>query len=1681
MVSGEGDTSPSSAPRSSGLIPALAFIFVIILALAVVFALRQILPGATGTATPVVSPNPDATIVGKGKTATAAASTAPLVAKTPAANTPALASPSPRVATTPAGAATAIATRSLTLTGTAQAATAPAKATPVDIFPPAALGVPPVIYSFYDWRNTNFTTQNPQAGAIGSLAVFGWGSLHSGPGQYDWSAIDKYLAQAAAMTVTLQNGTVISKPVILEIVENESVQSSKQIAHVIGKSPLSARFVYQDYTPDFVKKQISSPLTRPITYTLADGSTGSLTSDGGSYLAEVGPATGCVTKTVGIVPKYDNATWQKYYREFVAALGARYDKDGQIVAVVFGPGIDQEYGQATKDFAGCALKAQVYKDMPEATYLDTVVKAGASNDLAHAWRSAFPTKPLYFQFTSSGKDRVDVLAGANLNPPLGLKQATLVYDNNNQWQSNNRGTLQIMSMYSTTAPIAWENAYSDSVLGTGAVAMQNRYFSILAGLSSFPDYMDFNGWVETMSAQAPWLLDFTRSYLGRSITTTNEVWVAMRGTEYITPTRGSVTQTGWIDDATYGLRVSSSAPLLRRAQLAAAPFSLPAAALDHPFALMARRTDSAQGVKTIGFAVDQRWPFWKQKPQSADPAGVWYDVTVKYLDHGRDSFSLVYKDLAGATQSYLINKSDSNTWLTSTVTLKNAYLAGGLADGADLILDAGTGDEVIHMVSIAGHASAPRDDNVLAPSVIDRGSWVALQMDAQATATALARLPGVLATPTLNKSLWLPLAEPQASAPVEAQSAPPGRPTIAPVYYAFYEWRNIDFGTLYPDLPAIGSQPVFGWHQVQTGPNQYNWTVIDDFLRGAATMTVTLVNGTVISKPIILEFTSNESEVYSSQIPHDPNYANSVDAYAARFAFHDYTPQFVKDLISAPLSKPITYALPSGQMATLTRDGGSYLIDVWPGTRSCITRTVGIVPKYNNATWQLYYKQFLTAVGQRYGNHPQIQAFVFGPGMDEEYGSNTKDFYECPLRDMNPLMSNTAYLQSIIKDGPNNDLLDAARAAFPNKPVMLQFTGDGKDFTNTIMQTNPYSYPVGLKQATLTNDMTNQWQNNGVGTIQIMQRYSDTTYIGWENAYPWAGAGPRGTQIRYQTLLAGLTTFPAYYDFMGYWWKDYELNDIDVLPWVQDHFGRTITNTQDVWVVLRDTDNWPPSGGGALSYAGWHDDFTYALHRLGPESNINNPVIKTAAMGAAPYNVPQTTLDHIFSYIDRRTDNASGNNIMGVYTDPRWGYYNQTSKAQDAANGAWYDVNIKYLDIGIDTLSFSYMGFDNITRTQTVRKTNTRAWVTTTLILDDAVWAHRLALGADLVLNSDPQNGGLDEIVHMFEIKGHHGGGPTPTPTWSPTPKPTRTQTSPPIPGSPTSTRTATPVGSWTPVPFQEMRVHAGGPLYVDSTGNTWVPDQPYDGSWGYYIGDLGGTYTSGVTVTGTADPLLYQTERWFANSGGSYIFTVPNGAYEVELRFAEIFGREPGKRIFSVQLNSVTVLDQLDIAATVGQNIALSRTFNTTVSDGQLIINFIPIKDSAKIASLRVTKLGAQNATPTATRTAGGPTATFTATAVPPTATATRTTTPLVVATATATLTATRTATPPPTIAASPTATATAVVPPTASPTVIVPPTPTTGPNLESQLDTLERRYASLLDLVNRLLQVLRLFGGIQ
>jgi hypothetical protein len=129
------------------------------------------------------------------------------------------------------------------------------------------------------------------------------------------------------------------------------------------------------------------------------------------------------------------------------------------------------------------------------------------------------------------------------------------------------------------------------------------------------------------------------------------------------------------------------------------------------------------------------------------------------------------------------------------------------------------------------------------------------------------------------------------------------------------------------------------------------------------------------------------------------------------------------------------------------------------------------------------------------------------------------------------------------------------------------------------------------------------------------------------------------------------------------------------------------------------------------------------------------------------------------------------------------------------------------------------------------------------------------------------------------------------------------------------------------------VRVNAGGANYGDSAGQSWAADCCNSG---------GNTYSSSAPIAGTSDPTLYQSERW--NTGPfTYTFSgLAAGSYTVTLKFAEIAYLPPGRRQFNVAINGTQVLTNFDVAAQVGWNTALDKTFSASVgSTGQLTVGF--------------------------------------------------------------------------------------------------------------------------------------------
>jgi len=143
-------------------------------------------------------------------------------------------------------------------------------------------------------------------------------------------------------------------------------------------------------------------------------------------------------------------------------------------------------------------------------------------------------------------------------------------------------------------------------------------------------------------------------------------------------------------------------------------------------------------------------------------------------------------------------------------------------------------------------------------------------------------------------------------------------------------------------------------------------------------------------------------------------------------------------------------------------------------------------------------------------------------------------------------------------------------------------------------------------------------------------------------------------------------------------------------------------------------------------------------------------------------------------------------------------------------------------------------------------------------------------------------------------------------------------------------------------VPAFQQAIDAGANgSHVDPLGDTWTQDVKFVAGEG--CGWLG---TSSVLATnraiaGTDDPARFANGRQ-----GMYEYRcdgLANGAYAVELDFAEIAGLKPNKRIFDVMLEGTEVIPNLDIALEAGGAFtALNRTFVVTVTDGVLNIRFI-------------------------------------------------------------------------------------------------------------------------------------------
>jgi predicted GH43/DUF377 family glycosyl hydrolase len=152
-------------------------------------------------------------------------------------------------------------------------------------------------------------------------------------------------------------------------------------------------------------------------------------------------------------------------------------------------------------------------------------------------------------------------------------------------------------------------------------------------------------------------------------------------------------------------------------------------------------------------------------------------------------------------------------------------------------------------------------------------------------------------------------------------------------------------------------------------------------------------------------------------------------------------------------------------------------------------------------------------------------------------------------------------------------------------------------------------------------------------------------------------------------------------------------------------------------------------------------------------------------------------------------------------------------------------------------------------------------------------------------------------------------------------------------------------------------RINCGGDAFKDEYGQQWLSDDTiYSHSWGQDFEDIHALQASQRHITsdirGTESDELFQFFR-FGRHRLWYDLSVADGDYRVELYFVEPWhGKDAaeradyeGLRIFDVDINGRTVVDDLDPWAEAGYCGSLKRVVTAKAKNGRLHISFPEVK----------------------------------------------------------------------------------------------------------------------------------------
>ncbi|HEY80708.1 MAG TPA: hypothetical protein G4O05_06480, partial [Caldilineae bacterium] len=390
------------------------------------------------------------------------------------------------------------------------------------------------------------------------------------------------------------------------------------------------------------------------------------------------------------------------------------------------------------------------------------------------------------------------------------------------------------------------------------------------------------------------------------------------------------------------------------------------------------------------------------------------------------------------------------------------------------------------------------------------------------------------------------------------------------------------------------------------------------------------------------------------------------------------------------------------------------------------------IPRYWDPYLLQQYREYIQAFAERYDNDPRVTWIQIGTGIfGEAKPSDTVDF-QCMY---------DAGLTPELWVEISMDIIDIFSEAFQNTPLFYQFaplyvlhTSQGQIGSisqRRILTDYAVSRGMGLKHNGLKPDMDFALVDNPNKSYYKAGSW-DPIYTWWQDApIAWESyaiqqcvdpiTGEQSAEITMWCVYAGLAGHADYFVF-----SKALVTDPGRAPWLefaQHYLGADVTDTDSVWVALRESEyNFFPARGN-FSFWLYQNDAVYGGETT-PEWHVT---------------------DAMEGRYTRRTNIKAGNPNMYFDVDNAWMYQNRS---------ATITIEVTYLDQGRDTWSLYYDAVDNPEKLAgTVRKKDSGQWLTETFTLTDAYFGDRLPGGGDHP-GSDFYLAGndFDDYIHFVRV-----------------------------------------------------------------------------------------------------------------------------------------------------------------------------------------------------------------------------------------------------------------------------------------------------------------------------------------